>query len=332
MSTREELTLTRSRLRGRPGLFKLGLAMVAAGVLILEFTAYLFFGTDLVQSHSQKVLTQVVDYALPAPLHVWNDASPVPIPSRPGPAQGEPLGRIIIPAIHLNQVVLQGRTPGILSAGPGHYPGTAMPGEAGNVAIAGHRTTWGRPFWALADLKADDKIILATPRGRFLYRVRSETVVDPHDVSVLGQAVPAPSLTLTTCTPKFSAAQRLILTASLASEQVVQPSAVKTIRTLPWRPGSWPCFGFAWDWLACNCASVFATGTITSSLLPWVWRPCLWPFLVHAFGSVRSYLRDSRAQDLRLKVSVLKAVSQDLQNSRRSSAKMDPWSGSRERI
>jgi len=84
----------------------------------------------------------------------------------------------------------------------------------------------------LADLKADDKIILATPRGRFLYRVRSETVVDPHDVSVLGQAVPAPSLTLTTCTPKFSAAQRLILTASLASEQVVQPSAVKTIKTL----------------------------------------------------------------------------------------------------
>jgi len=206
--------------------------MVAAGVLILEFTAYLFFGTDLVQSHSQKVLTQVVDYALPAPLHVWNDASPVPIPSQPGPALGQPLGRIIIPAIHLNQVVLQGRTPGILSAGPGHYPGTPMPGEAGNVAIAGHRTTWGRPFWALADLKADDKIILATPRGRFLYRVRSETVVDPHDVSVLGQAVPAPSLTLTTCTPKFSAAQRLILTASLASEQVVQPSAVKTIKTL----------------------------------------------------------------------------------------------------
>ena len=245
-----------ARPRRRLALHRAGIALIAAGLLVLEFTAFQFVGTDLVQHRSQTVLANSIDRVLPPPVHHWLKRTPTPLPKGPEPAFAQPIGRIIIPRIHLDQVILQGTSSGVLSAGPGHYVGTAMPGEAGNVAIAGHRTTWGRPFWALAELKPDDRIILATPRGRFLYRVRAETVVAPTDLSVLGQAVPQPSLTLTTCTPKFSAAQRLVLTATLAAEEAVQPAAVKRIhhveqsRIITEQPPVLACWLLALLWLA----------------------------------------------------------------------------------
>lgn len=216
--------------RQRRGLRRLGLGLIAAGLLTLEFTAFQFLATDLVQHRSQQVLAKAVDVVLPPPVKRWDPAAPTPLERGPEPALAQPLGRIAIPAIGLNQVVLQGTSTGVLSAGPGHYPGTAMPGEAGNVAIAGHRTTWGRPFWALDALRPGDEVVLSTPRGRFRYRVDGESVVDPTDTSVLTQAVAAPTLTLTTCTPRFSAAKRLVLRATLASQVTVQPAAVKQVR------------------------------------------------------------------------------------------------------
>jgi sortase A len=99
--------------------------------------------------------------------------------------------------------------------GPGHYPGTPLPGEAGNVAIAGHRTTYGRPFYSLDALSPGAKIFVTTPQGFFQYRVTVVTTVLPWDTSVLAPTAHA-LLTLTTCQPRYSASHRLVARAVLA--------------------------------------------------------------------------------------------------------------------
>ena len=138
------------------------------------------------------------------------------VATRPQPSESTPVAVIAIPKIKLNQVVVQGTNEGDLELGPGHYVNTPLPGENGNVGIAGHRTTWGKPFYDLDQLKAGDPIYLATDRGTFVYRVTTSQIVAPSEVSVLNPT-PGPTLTLTTCNPKYSAAQRLVVKATLAS-------------------------------------------------------------------------------------------------------------------
>lgn len=127
---------------------------------------------------------------------------------------GDSLTRIKIPALSLDAVVVQGITPSALRAGAGHYPQTPLPCEPGNVAIAGHRTTYGRPFGNVDQLKPGDTIELTTPIGGCVYQVaRDPFVVAPSDLSVVDPTGER-SLTLTTCHPKGSAAQRLIIRAT----------------------------------------------------------------------------------------------------------------------
>lgn len=124
---------------------------------------------------------------------------------------GDSLTRIRIPAIDVDVVVVEGITPSALRAGAGHYPQTPLPCETGNVAIAGHRTTYGKPFGNLDRLKAGDTIELTTPIGGCVYQLtKAPFVVDPGDLSVI-DASPGRSVTLTTCHPRGSAAQRLIV-------------------------------------------------------------------------------------------------------------------------
>lgn len=121
------------------------------------------------------------------------------------------------------QVVVEGVTSGDLQKGPGHYPGTALPGRLGNVVISGHRTTYGHPFNRLDELRPGDAIVLEVRDRYFTYRVTTHRVVDPGDVAV---TLPVPDrpgarparrlLTLTTCNPKYSAATRLVVHAELA--------------------------------------------------------------------------------------------------------------------
>lgn len=126
-------------------------------------------------------------------------------------ATGDSLTRIKIPAIDVDVVVVEGITPSALRAGAGHYPQTALPCEAGNVAIAGHRTTFGRPFGNVDRLKPGDVIELNTPIGGCVYQVSEPPkVVPPNDLSVI-DPTPMRSITLTTCHPKGSAAERLII-------------------------------------------------------------------------------------------------------------------------
>lgn len=129
--------------------------------------------------------------------------------------EGDALTRIVIPAIKVDTVVVEGTGASALRAGAGHYPNTPLPGEEGNVAIAGHRTTYGKPFANLDRLAVGDPIILETPIGRHVYRVtRAPFVVANTDFSVISQT-PGHTLTLTTCHPKGSASQRLVVKADM---------------------------------------------------------------------------------------------------------------------
>ena len=127
---------------------------------------------------------------------------------------GDSLTRVRIPALDVDTVVVEGITPSALRAGAGHYPQTPLPCETGNVAIAGHRTTYGKPFGNLDRLKAGDTIELTTPVGGCVYQlVKAPFIVQPDDLSVLA-ATPDRTVTLTTCHPRGSAAQRLIVQAT----------------------------------------------------------------------------------------------------------------------
>ena len=130
---------------------------------------------------------------------------------------GNPLTRLEIPAIDLDTIVVEGTTPAALRAGAGHYPDTPLPGEAGNVAIAGHRTTYGRPFNQMDDLRPGDKIVLTTPIGKHTYEVTSRpSVVSPNDWSPINEYPKGGSfLTLTSCHPEGSAAYRIVVRAEL---------------------------------------------------------------------------------------------------------------------
>jgi sortase A len=153
--------------------------------------------------------------------------------------EGDSLTRIKIPAIDVDVVVVEGTGSDALRAGAGHYRDTSLPCEDGNAAIAGHRTTYGRPFANLDLLKPGDTITLQTPVGQCTYKVlappprRSAAddngaafIINPNEVEVIHPPAlarpgetPAPTamLTLTTCHPKGSAAKRLVIQAALVT-------------------------------------------------------------------------------------------------------------------
>jgi sortase A len=144
-------------------------------------------------------------------------------------AEGDPLTRIQIPKIGLDSVVVEGISLSALKAGAGHYPQTPLPGEVGNVGIAGHRTTYGRPFNRMDELRTGDTIILTTPVGRFTYSVaRDPFIVAPTDLSVLDKTSDG-ELTLTSCHPKGSARQRIIVRAKLVRSEPVKASPAKKV-------------------------------------------------------------------------------------------------------
>jgi sortase A len=113
-----------------------------------------------------------------------------------------------------------------LAQGPGHYVGTPLPGELGNVAIAGHRTTYAHPFYNLNELAPGDPIYVLTSQGFFRYVVSQTEVVAPTDVAVLETIGHRSTLTLTTCNPRYSAATRMVVVANFdGGEKVPIPAA-----------------------------------------------------------------------------------------------------------
>lgn len=142
---------------------------------------------------------------------------------------GDALTRILIPDIDVNVVVVEGTTASALRAGAGHYPETPLPCEVGNVAIAGHRTTYGRPFHNLDLMEIGDEITLETPIGSCTYEVVTEPFrVKPHQTEVVANTPTKAMLTLTTCHPKGSARERLVVQAELVRTGVVTSSGRST--------------------------------------------------------------------------------------------------------
>jgi sortase A len=127
---------------------------------------------------------------------------------------GEAIGRIIIPRMNLNAIVVQGTDTASLQKGPGHYPETPLPGQGGTIGIAGHRTTYLAPFRHIDSMHRGDKVILKMPYGTFVYRVQATTTVKPDEVSIVGD-VGYERLVLSACHPLYSASERFIVFARL---------------------------------------------------------------------------------------------------------------------
>lgn len=202
----------------------LGWTMTWTGILLLGYAGYQLWFTDLLNSRTQErariELASVLDEGpttTTAPPSTTSTTSPVPVllPEEPV-AVGSAFAAIRIPQIGLDAVAFEGVDTLTLRQGPGHMPGTSLPGQPGNAVLSGHRTTYGRPFFDLDLLVPGDLIEVETAIGVHTYTVTELLVVAPTDVWVAGPREGA-WLTLTTCEPKFSARQRLIVVAELTA-------------------------------------------------------------------------------------------------------------------
>ena len=208
--------------------------------MVLLFVVYELFVTDLVAAGDQADLSEQLR-------HEWSAG---PVTDRPA-VPGDALAVLYLPRLGADyrRVVLEGAAEEQLSKGPGHYPGTAMPGERGNLAIAGHRVGRGSPFLDLDRLRPGDAIVVETVDTWFVYRVLGDRrtgsfqgdssgipgreIVRPTNVDVISPVPGGPAhakpdgawLTLTTCHPKYSAEQRLVIHAVLTDEGALKTDA-----------------------------------------------------------------------------------------------------------
>jgi sortase A len=237
---------------------------MTTGVLILLFVAYELWGTGIFTARAQAELdddfeaarreyqAQVTTTSAPpitGPTATTATTAPGATTSAPPTTVaggsvdvalptiglGDPIGRLRIPKIGVDWTFVQGTSRDELKKGPGHYPSTPYPGQTGNAAIAGHRTTNGAPFFRIDELEPGDDIEVETFWGTFTYRVQCETIVRPNDTWVAGPPIsnctkdafvdPAtPQLTLSSCNPKYSARERYIIKAELVVERSDAPA------------------------------------------------------------------------------------------------------------
>jgi sortase A len=130
--------------------------------------------------------------------------------------RGDAIGRIAVPRLGLRTVFVEGTRRGDLARGPGHYRMTTLPGLGGTIAIAGHRTTYLRPFRHIDKLRIGDSIYLELPYGTFRYRVYARRIVDDRDWSIIRRRR-FEKLVLSACHPLYSAARRIVVLARLKS-------------------------------------------------------------------------------------------------------------------
>lgn len=146
---------------------------------------------------------------------------PLPVPTRPPSDPYEnvavvPIGRIEIPAIGLVHTVYEGIWLTVIDEGPGHWPGSALPGMLGNTVFPGHRVTHSHPFLDLDRLVPGDEVRFVMPYGTFTYRVTETLVVTPKDLWVVDQTRDH-TMTLIACHPKHSARQRIVVKGRLVT-------------------------------------------------------------------------------------------------------------------
>lgn len=231
-----------SRRRIDTALGVVGRTFITAGLLLLGLVAYQLWGTGIEQRRAQERLrddfTEMISSATATPSSTVASSQPsttenpvVDVPKRPNSA----LALLEVPSAGIADIVVEGATVSALRHGPGHITGTALPGEPGNSAIAGHRTTYGAPFANLDDVKVGDEVTVTTARGVFTYAVGDVRIVGPNRTDVLRSRGDATTLTLITCHPRFSTAKRLVVTAELTSSEplTTSPPAASTPTTSP---------------------------------------------------------------------------------------------------
>jgi sortase A len=205
-----------------------GRVLVTVGTLLLLFVAYQLWGTGIYEAREQSRLQSDIKHQIARADQARREVSgttTTTVPPTP-PAEGDPVGIITIPKVGLTRAVVQGVGVPDLRKGPGHYPNSPMPGQIGNAAIAGHRTTYGAPFNRIDELANGDEIVVTTVSGTFHYRVTGQLVVTPDHTEVL-DPTPDATLTLTTCNPKYSARQRLVVKARLDADASPAPAPPK---------------------------------------------------------------------------------------------------------
>ncbi len=258
-----------------------GAAFVTVGLLVLLFVAYDLVGTNLSEQRSQAKLgrefasevaraatagdnavgTATPSTALrtsvgtvtssPSSRGGINTGATTAVPRRPVvrgvappvPPPGGAVDHLVIPAIGVSRYVVQGVSDANLQMGPGHYPGTPLPGQFGNVAIAGHRTTFGAPFFRLNEVVPGDLVYLTDTSGiTWVYGVKHLWVVVPTDTGVLAPTSQA-DLTLTTCNPRFEAISRLVVRAVLLERLgrgTLVPGRLPVVKTEQQNPSGVP--------------------------------------------------------------------------------------------
>ncbi|MET8152854.1 class E sortase [Actinoplanes sp. NPDC049668] len=215
-SVYSELTRPTLGSRIRAGVRVSGELMITFGLVVLLFAGYQVFGNSAKVENEQDTLANQLD-------DEWNDPTvapsekPVKAPAAPGKNL---VGRLYIPKLGMEWVVVNGVRPQDIRYAPGHYPDTADPGEVGNFSVAGHRIR--KIFWRLDELRPGDVIGVETRSNWYVYKVSRSEVVKPSAVEVVAPVPGKPNakateamLTLTTCNPKFNNYQRLVVHAVL---------------------------------------------------------------------------------------------------------------------
>jgi sortase A len=201
----------------------LGELLVTLGVVVLLFVAYLMWGTALRASSAQHQLSSELNQQ-------WTSAAAsggrAALPEQLALVTGQPFAYIRIPAFgpHWRFTIIQGTALAQLNVSPGHVPGTQLPGQLGNFAVAGHRVTAGNPFWSLPSLKDGDLVYIDTKLNTYTYRVTGQHTVLPTDTAVVdpvpgdpGQRPRQRLITLITCNPAWTGTHRVIVTGKLVS-------------------------------------------------------------------------------------------------------------------
>jgi sortase A len=194
-----------------------GWTFIGMGSFVLYFLVYQLVGTNAVTSRGQDDLRNELQREWTAPAAATpRKADPKKaVPKRV--AAGKALAVIDIPKIDLNdKVVVEGVGRDELRKGPGHVPSTVLPGQPGTFGVSGHRTTYGAPFYRLNELAKGDTITVVTREAIYTYSVTRTAIVRPTDTQVLDNVIgaddkPKATITLTTCHPRYSARQRLIV-------------------------------------------------------------------------------------------------------------------------
>lgn len=205
-----------------------GKFLISVGVGILLFVLWTLKGTDLLADRQQDRLAE--EFARLPSIQALGGSPRLLPPDDLSPAPGDPVFRIVIPKIDVRKIVVEGVDTGSLRMGPGHYPAcgadfdpplclpdTFFPGEPGMAIVSGHRTTYGAPFWDLDKLEQGDEIRIEAKWGIFVFEV-TKTEVVPDETPVFAPAGEA-QLLLTTCNPRFSADERLLVRASLTGSE-----------------------------------------------------------------------------------------------------------------